>query len=314
MVSSIVIFIAATLTIYAERGIPLLLVSRADASVGGSGFGFVTRISQVANILFVLFYYAKRKVTNLPNSNVERLMLLISVIFNLLSGFKAFFLLYLFAHFITNGRRKASSWRRDFYVILVGSIVILALFAFILDTGDINVIFVALMSRLLSSGDVYFMAFPNDVIEQLPSQEFLFQMFGSLLASFRLISWDQAPLNYGYVINEFVNQNDFLFGPPFRYNVLWLLLTRSVFLTVLLSFIVGLAIGALNRLLYKRTRLTFTFIFLALIYNYSFLLILAPDTAISTIFMSLIILALIYLIVLLPVPYKPRLSILGGKP
>lgn len=314
MVSSIVIFIAATLTIYAERGIPLLLVSRADASVGGSGFGFVTRISQVANILFVLFYYAKRKVTNLPNSNFERLMLLISVIFNFLSGFKAFFLLYIFAHFMTNGRPKESFWRRDFYVILVGLIVILALFAFILDTGDINVIFVALMSRLLSSGDVYFMAFSNDVIEQLPSQEFLFQMFGSLLASFRLISWDQAPLNYGYVINEFVNQNVFLFGPPFRYNVLWLLLTRSVFLTVLLSFIVGLSIGALNRLLYKRTRLTFTFIFLAFIYNYSFLLILAPDTAISTIFMSLIILALIYLIVLLPVPYKPRLSILGGKP
>jgi hypothetical protein len=304
MVVTIVLFIGTTLMVYAERGIPLLLDSRAEASTGGSGFGFVTRISQVANVLFVLFYYAKSQVTGLPNSNVERLMLLMSILFNLLSGFKAFFLLYLFGYFITHGRNKASSWKRDFYVILAGTIAILGLFAVVFDTTEIDVIFLVLMSRLLSSGDVYFMAFPNNVIEQLPPQDFFFQLFGSLLASFRLISWDQAPLNYGYVINEFVNHNDFLFGPTFRYNVLWLLLTRSIVLTILLSFLVGMVVGYLNRMLNKRTHLNFNFILLSLVYYYSFVLILGPDAGINTIFMSLIITAFIYLVVLLPVPCK----------
>lgn len=302
MVITILIFIGTTLLVYAERGIPLLLVSRAEASAGGSGFGFVTRISQVASILFVLFYYAKSQVTGMRNSNVERLMLIIGILFNLLSGYKSFFLLYLFGYFITHGRRKISSWKREFYVILVGTIVILALFGFILNTGEIDLLLIALMERLLSSGDVYFMAFPNNVIEQLPPQRFFYQLFGSLLASFRLISWDQAPLNYGYVINQVINNNDFMFGPTFRYNVLWLLLTRSIVLTVLLSFFVGMVIGVLNSALYKRTKLSFTFILLALIYYNSFILILSPDAAISTIFFALIISGFIYLMVLLPLP------------
>lgn len=304
MAVTIVLFIGTTLMVYADRGIPLLLDSRAEASGGGSGFGFITRISQTANLLFVLFYYAKSKVTGMPNTNVERLMLLLSILFNFLSGFKAFFLLYLFGYFITSGRNKASSWKRDVYAVLAGTIAIIALFALVFNTSDINLILIQLMSRLLSSGDVYFMAYPNNVIEQLPTQGFFFQMFGSLLASFRLISWEQAPMNYGYVINEVVNHNDFLFGPTFRYNVLWLLLTRSIVLTILLSFLVGIVIGYLNRMINKRTKLSFTFIMIAVVYYYSFILILGPDAAISTIFMSILILAFIYLIVLLPVPYK----------
>ncbi len=304
MVFTIVLVIGATITVYAERGIPLLLESRADASVGGSGFGLVTRLSQVANVLFVLFYYAKSKVTGLPNSNFERLMLLTSILVGVLSGLKSFFLLYFFGYFITHGRSEVRSLKKDFYGILIGIILIIVLFAVVLDTREIDLIFLALISRLLASGDVYYMAFANDMIEQLPPQGFLFQLFGSLLASFRLISWDQAPLNYGYAINELVNHNDLMFGPTFRYNVLWLLLTRSMGLTILLSFFVGTVIGFLIRMLYQRTVLNFTFILLAFLYYKSILLILAPDHAIADVVLSLPILIFIYLVVFIVVPYK----------
>jgi hypothetical protein len=314
MVFTIALVIGASMVIYAERGIPLLLESRSDASGGGSGFGFITRLSQVATALFVLFYYVKSKVTGLPNSNFERLMLLISILFGMLSGFKSFFLFYLFGYFITRGRSEARSLKRDFYAILVGATLIIALFAVVLDTMDLDLVFSVLISRLLASGDVYYMAFANDSIDQLPPQGFLYQLFGSLLASFRLISWDQAPLNYGLAINEVVNKNDLLLGPTFRYNVLWLVLTGSAALTILLSFVVGLIIGVLNRLLYQRTKLSFTFIFLALFYYKSFLFILGPDHAINDIFLSLSILIFIYLVVLLPVPYKPPFPDRSTKP
>jgi hypothetical protein len=301
MLLTILIFLICTLIVYYNRGIPLLMDSRAEASDGGSGFGFVTRLLQVANFMFVLFFFAKSKVTGRSNSKAEHFMFLLSVIFNLLSGFKAFFLLYLYGYFITHGQSKVSFWKRDIYVILAGTITILGLFAVVFDTIELEVILLAFMFRIVSSGDVYFLAFPNNIIEQLPSQDFFFQMFGSLLASFRLIGWDQAPLNYGYAINEIVNKNDYMLGPTFRYNVLWLVLTNSIVITVFLSFLIGLIVGGLRNALYKRTRIGVKFIFMAFLYNYSFILILGPEHGLNSIIIALPIFLLICFIVFLPV-------------
>jgi hypothetical protein len=301
---SIGLAICANFIIYAERGIPILLESRNDSSGGGSGFGLLTRLSDTATSIFVLFYFAKSKITASRNSKIDHLLFCISIVFGLLNGYKAFFIYYLFAFFITRGRTKTNSKKRDLLTILSGSAVIFALFAVVFDSTDFGIIFPLLMSRVLASGDVYYMAFVNDTINVLPSQTFFYQLFGALLASFRLISWDQGPLNYGYVINEVVNKNSLLLGPTFRYNVLWLLLTKSIFLTTLLSLLVGLVIGAFNRALYGRTKLNFTFLFLAFVYYRSFILILGPDHGISNIFLSVSILALIYAVVLFPLPYK----------
>lgn len=302
MIFTILIIVTCTFIVYYERGIPLFMDSRAEASAGGSGFGFVTRLSQVANVLFVLFYFAKSQLTGRSNSKTEHFMFLLSMVINFLSGFKAFFLLYLYGYFITRGRSKVISWKRDMYVILAGVVTILTLFALVFDTTELEVIFIALISRLVSSGDVYFLAFPNNMIEQLPSQDFFFQMFGSLLATFRLIDWDLAPVNYGYAINEIVNKNDYMLGPTFRYNVLWLVLTNSIVITVLLSFLIGLIVGGIRYVLYKRTRIGFKFIFLAFLYNYSFILILGPEHGLSTMVIGVIIFIFIYFIIFLPVP------------
>jgi hypothetical protein len=304
MILTLSIAICASLIIYAERGIPLLLESRNDASGGGTGFGFMARLSQVATALFVLFYYVKSKITGLPNSIFERMMLFASIIMGILSGYKAFFLFYLFGHFITVGYNKTHSIKKDLFAIVIGLCLMLSIFAVVNKSIDVQLVMSTLMVRLLASGDVYYMAFVNDTIDQLPRQEFFFQLFGSLLASFRLIGWDQAPLNYGYAINEIVNKNDLLFGPTFRYNVLWLLLTGSAVLTVVFSLVLGMVVGFLNRLLYQRSKLNFTFIFLAFFYYKSFILILGPDHAISDIFLSLLILIFIFLIIFLIMPYK----------
>ena len=313
MIFTIVLAVGASMVIYMERGIPMLLESRNDASGGGSGFGFLTRLSQVAIALFVLFYYVKRRVTDLPNSNFEHLMMLISVLLGVLSGFKTFFLFYLFGYLVTRGRNNARSLKKDFSVVLVGATLIVVLFAIRLRTTDIDVLSLALMSRILASGDVYYMAFANEMINQLPPQGFFYQLFGSLLASFRVISWEQAPLNYGYAINEVVNENGLSFGPTFRYNVLWLHLTGSALLTTLLSFIGGMIIGVFNRALYRRTYLDFTFIFLAFFYYKSFLFILGPDHAINDFFLSLSILLFISVVIFLVKPTRLNRTVSYGS-
>ena len=296
------IFTAATLIIYIVRGVPILLVSRADASLGGSGFGFVTRISQTANLLFVLFYFAKKKASLESNSKFEYLMFGITILFNFLSGFKAFFLLYLFGYFVTHGKPIVMGWKKDFYAIIIGTVIILLLFSLVLQTTNLEEALLGLFARILSSGDVYFMAFPNNIIEQLPPQNFIYQLFGSLLASFRIIDWDQAPLNYGYVINAVISGQESSFGPTFRYNVLWYLLTKSIALTTILSFVVGILIGSLNRSLNRFSSLNFSFVAIAVIYYSSFVFILSPDAAISTIFMTLLIGGMIYATIFLLAP------------
>ncbi|MBB5371100.1 MULTISPECIES: hypothetical protein [unclassified Janthinobacterium] len=304
------IAISANMMIYINNGIPLLLDSRNDASAGG--FGALLRLSQVATALFVLFYYIKKKITGAPNSKKERFLFLISIILGALSGYKAFFLFYISVYFFTNGYTLPMSLKKKIFFATGALIVMLFMFSVVLETTEIGLLVPALLTRLLASGDVYYMAFVKDTIDMLPPQGFFYQLFGSLLASFRVVSWDVAPLNYGYAINEVVNKNDLLFGPTFRYNVLWLLLTKSPILTVMLSFVVGAIIGLLNRALYRSKKLGLSFIIIAFFYFKSFLFILGPDHAINDIVLSATLFIIIGAIVFLPVYRKRNVPVVSA--
>lgn len=303
------IAIAANMMIYINRGIPLLLDSRNDASAGG--FGILLRLSQVATALFVLFYYVKKKITASPNSRMEQMLFAISIVFGLLSGYKAFFLFYIFVYFFTSGHTVSMSFKKKTIFTAGGIIVMLVMFSVVLDTTELGLLVPALLTRLLASGDVYYMAFVNDTIDMLPPQGFFYQLFGSLLASFRVVSWDAAPLNYGYAINEVVNKNDLLFGPTFRYNVLWLLLTKSPILTIMLSFMVGATIGLLNRALYRSKKLGLSFIVIAFFYYKSFMIILGPDHAVNDIVLSATIFIVMAALIFLPI-YTKRTVLAAG--
>ena len=309
MLLTITIAIAANLMVYASNGIPLFLESRNDANAGG--VGLFLRLSQVSTGLFVFFYYVKKKCTGNPNSKLERIYFATSIVFGALSGFKAFFLLYVFVYFFANGKTIAMSFKKKALLGIGGTVVMLIMFSLILSTTEIGLVFPALLTRLLASGDVYYMAFVNDTIDQLPTQDFFFQMTGSLLASFRLVGWDAAPLNYGYAINEVVNKNDMLLGPTFRYNVLWLLLTQNPVMTTILSFLVGSVIGLFNRALYRRRQLNLPFILIGFFYIKSFLLILGPDNGVHDSFLSASILIFIVSIVFLPIFRKRTLALVN---
>jgi hypothetical protein len=312
MIFTFFLALLASVIIYSERGIPLLLESRSDASGGGTGFGLFARLFQVSSSIFVLFYFAKSKITNSPNSFNEKGMFIFNILLGILSGFKAFFIFYLFAYFATRGRDGLPTRKNEFYVIFAGLILILITFSIVVDSVSPEEVLLALLMRLLASGDIYYMAFVDDTLDQLTSNGFFFQMFGSIFSSLRIIDWSNAPLNYGYAINEVVNKNDLNLGPTFRYNVLWIFLTKSIVVTAILSFMTGAVIGFSNRLLANSAKIDFGFIFKAFIYYKSFLFILGPDQAINDIFNSLLLFLLISIAILSFSPLKREKFIYKG--
>ena len=300
MLFTITLVIVANMIIYAQRGIPLFLESRSEASGGGTGFGFMARLSQVAMSLFVLLYYTKMKMSGVRNSLSERMMFFLAIFVGILSGYKAFFIFFFFAYFVTRGFAPRSSFKKDIRMICVGIVFMIIIFSVVQGTTDIMLAFAGFLSRLLASGDVYYMSYVDDTIASLPKQDFLFQLTGQILASIRVIDWSSAPVNYGYVLNEVVNRSDQNLGPTFRYNVLFQLLTDSPALTVLFSFCVGLIIGGMNRIVNSFKRPGFRFILFSFFYYKSFLFILGPDHAINDIFLSITILVPIFFIFYLP--------------
>jgi len=305
------IIVITNLIIYFERGIPLFMESRAEASTGGSGFGFILRISQTLTILLVIFYYSRFLITNGKTLLSEKIYLGTSVIIGILSGFKAFFLIYLFCYCIIIKKETLHKNKFNFstlYKLCGSGIIMLALFAVVMGTSNFAIIISGLIARLLASGDVYYMAYVNDTLNALPKQNFFFQLFGSTLASFHLISWKDAPENYGYVLNYLINHNEVLNGPTFRYNVLWLHLTHNTILTTILSFFVGLIIGLFNKLLNSKRKLDFMFILLCFFYIKSFKFILGPDAAINDIIISILILIAFFTIMLVTFPANSKLK------
>jgi len=289
MVLTLFIAVVSAGIVYTSRGVPLLLESRSEASSGGTGFGLVTRVSQAATLLFVIMFFIKLRLANFKSSIFEKFMFLTTIIIGLLSGYKSFFLLYFFCFFIINGDRKFKLSNKMYFYIFLSVIVVIFLFYLTSGAVSISELFTNIFARILASGDVYYMSFGNNQIYQMPTTNFSHQMFGSLLASFRLIEWSQAPENYGYVINKLVNGNDLLLGPTFRYNVLFMLITDNLFFITLMSFCVGLFVGVSNRILYNKKILDFKFVILLVVYFKSFILILGPDHGVADLFLSMTI-------------------------
>jgi len=307
------IILATNLTIYMMRGIPLLLASRSEASTGGSGFGMFTRISQNATLLLILFYYSKARLPMGKATLVEKSYLVISAFLGFLSGYKAFFINYLFAYYIFNFDRTSPLFTRKTLLVLgAGTITMLVLFMIVMGTTDLNLVLFGLTTRIVASGDVYYMGYLNDSLKHLPPPHFINQLFGSTLASLRLIDWTSAPQNLGIALNQVVNNYETIDGPTFRYNMLWQYSTNSIILTTLFSFSIGALIGWLNRMVHRYPVLDFSFILICFLYLKSFLFILGPDQALNDLVLSTFIVAGFLLLLLLVTPLRSPPAPAGG--
>jgi hypothetical protein len=250
--------ISLHLASYKLFGIPLFAESRLGIYGESGGINnLLKRIIEVALqcyiFLAIFFINYKRK------SFVFRLYtngsVFIIVIFSVLSGSKGAFVSFGFAYFIyalyamrwgdttiVNGIRK--------FILRFGIVaVILAFLVISLSESDSNPL-VFLLLRIAQSGDVYYMAYPNEVIDRIPSSNWFISLFASPLSLLGIIPRSEVPYPLGFSLMEYHNPGVEFKGPNARMNV-FSYVYFGVWYSPIYSFVIGSILSFVrNKLFY----------------------------------------------------------------
>ncbi|WP_455425038.1 hypothetical protein [Dryocola sp. LX212] len=115
---------------------------------------------------------------------------------------------------------------------------------------DIEFLFVGLMMRFVNSGDVFFMAWPNDFLATVMASDHAFMaLFKDFLGATRIVPQDLLPTHIGLVIFDSMYNSEALSGPNARHNVFGLFYFGT-FGAIIYSFILGLMVGFIRNKLY----------------------------------------------------------------
>jgi len=226
---------------YTLFGIPLLAESRLSTYTNSGGWGILKHILNFSSFYILVYvfylYFNKPKYTILLV-----LVLLTSLIFAILSGSKSSILVIFFAFFIYKYFYEKSDISVKFIRKILPFIVLFPILIIGIGHENGSSFFDAVTSfffRLLSSGDVYWMSLPNDVIDKINIQDPLTFLFSRILGPFRIIDSATIPPPIGaqlYWINYPLEQG-IMKGPNTRLPVLSWVLFR--WLGLFFSFVFG---------------------------------------------------------------------------
>lgn len=256
-VSSIYFF--ATLFSYYVIGVPLFMNSRLEVVGVGGGFGVVNRIldvySPIGAYFSLYFVFSGRR----KYRNIAALLLLFYCIIILFSGAKSSilgFLQLVFLFFILN--RK--SFQRGLFIIKKYAIHLLTVCVFgvlvVLYVGrGNNDVILAFLFRLMAYGDTYFMAYPDSVIEALPSSSLTSVLLGDFLRMIRVAPESFVPTNIGFLLTEILYHAEAFSGPNPRHNVFGYVHFGFVG-SIIFSFLCGCLLGKIRTLFFKSYQTT----------------------------------------------------------
>jgi len=243
---------------YKLVGIPLFAESRLGIYGESGGINNLLKrlldvTSQCHIFLTIYFLYKGKK------SKAFKVYTYFSVsfilIFSILSGSKGAFMTFGLAYFIyalysmrwgdynVFFKIKKFLYKFIFIAVAIATIVILA------SEGSENP-FLFILLRIGQSGDVYFMAYPNDVIDKIPTMDWFIALFASPLSLLKIIPREMVPEPMGYFLMQYHNPSIEFRGPNPRMNVF-----SYVYFGIVYSPIYCFLIGVLtsffrNRLFY----------------------------------------------------------------
>jgi hypothetical protein len=233
--------ILSHLITYSLFGIPLFAETRLSTYSNSGGWGILSHILKFASfysLVYVFYLYF-----NKPKSLLIFIfVLLTSVIFSFLSGSKSSILGILFAFFIYKYFYEKSnisfkSMKKYLFIILLFPFIIIG-FQHGRGASVLNSI-VSFAMRLLANGDVYWMGFPNDVIDTINIENPFTYLFSRILGPFRVIDISLVPPPIGaqlYWIN-YPSEEGVMKGPNTRLPVLSWVLFR--WFGLFISFFIG---------------------------------------------------------------------------
>ena len=252
---------------YIVVGLPILLESRLTTYAGGSGFGIIGRLLDVASGIgiFLLFYRIFYSFNNSLGKIYNYLYLIFVVFALVVSGNKTNLLFLIYYLFILNlfmlkikGKNiftQISKIQRVQKILLFASIALIFLVIAVQLTtigsdSDFSSSLLVLGKRIVSFGDIYYLTLPNDVIKQLKDNQGPFlQLFKDQLGMFRIIPYNDLPVDNGFAVSYY-HYGDVPSGPNPRYNYFALLYFDSYVAQIAYCFSIGFFLSFLRNKLF----------------------------------------------------------------
>jgi hypothetical protein len=223
------IYIMANVITYLIVGIPIFAESsRLEYVAVGGGFGIITRIIGVFSpiTVYLTFYFWFSSNKKITYKMYCFIIIILICLFSIFSGSKSAILgiinsLFMFLYLNSDncGKLLLKMRKNQFKIFFFAAIG--AIFVIIIQSGtnmmsSIN----ALMFRLVSFGDTYYMAYPNGIIESLTSAHFLIVFLGDFFRTIRILPQNYIPPGMGFELSEIANKAPgILAGPNPRHNV-----------------------------------------------------------------------------------------------
>jgi len=241
------LYTAFTLFTYLKFGIPIFSESRLTTLEGSGGFGILARFNNyfIIYILMYSYYRFDQRVSILKNI-LPLISFLTIAITGVLSGSRGSFLIFIYAYFGYQYffKEKVPSLKkitRYIPIIIGGAIIVLLLN----QSGSKSLLtaFLDLGYRFIGTGDVYWMAYPNDVMSNVHLGNSFEYLFSGILGPLRLIDNTQISPPVGAQLNWYLNPSIYgvMIGPNARPPVLGYVLFG--WFGLLFSFILGLFVS-----------------------------------------------------------------------
>lgn len=301
---SFILYVGTTLAGYVILGIPLFAESRLDIAANAKGgMGVLTRFSVLGTVCVycALFYWNNKDIVI---NFLSKFSIIFFIIVILLGGSKGAFLNIAFIYFCyiyINGNKTISFHekieklkRKQIYFIIIG--LFFALFV-ISITNKVNLVtsISFLVFRLVGYGDVYWMAYPNGMIEDVPYKNPIIVLFQSVLGFFRIVPHSEFPEPIGYTLKSMFYNLSSLTGANARHNVFGLVYF-GFYGSILFSFIIGFIIGAVRNLFFKcKSSSNLVKIFVVLLYLSVFSLETDPTLFFSNLTDLFLVLAFVFI-------------------
>jgi hypothetical protein len=256
----IIVSLIATITqliAYKLFDIPLFAKSRLLVYGESGGWGQllyrILNITYPCSIFFTLFFILNKKG---KISFYAKLNAVLLVIFTLLKGSKSAFLSFGLCFFIYAlysvrwGDKlffdKINKYSIKFLIIVLITAVII-IFLSENTTNPIRFLF----ARIGMSGDVYYMAYPNSVIDIIPkSNNWFINLFSSPLSLMGIIDHSQIPKPMGFFLMEYHTSGAIIGkGPNARMNVFSYVYLGNFFAPIY-CFIIGLILSFIRNKLF----------------------------------------------------------------
>ena len=193
---------------YIVLGIPLFRESRLDTYTN-TGLGILGRMLPFLQIYCIFYsFYLWRSVKKL---SLNKLIVIFSFILffvtGILSGSRSSIFIFIFTYwaFCYFYLRNTGIIAKYYKFLFIGIGISIMTFTLKADSKDMYTGLISFLSRVISSGDTYYMAFPNDVWKQIQTGPWFNHLFYGFFGPLRLISGEGMPPAVGFQLTWIVN-------------------------------------------------------------------------------------------------------------